>query len=62
MNTKNENNFECAEEVREHAIVWEKYASENSLSYGELLAWGFHFERLANKVDLVDEFKENGII
>ena len=63
MNTKNENTFECAEEVRQHAIDWQNWVSDKqSLSYGELLAWQIHFERLANKFDLVEEFKENGII
>jgi hypothetical protein len=32
------------------------------LSYGELAEWQAYFSELADKFDLVEEFKENGII
>jgi len=50
------------EEARQYAIDWEIWASERSLSYGELLDWGIIFEKLGNKFNLTDEFRENGII
>lgn len=31
-------------------------------SYGELVEYQAYFEELAKKFDLVEEFKENGII
>lgn len=53
-----------AEEAREYAIEWQSLASEDDyqLSYSELAEWQTIFEELATKFDLVEEFKENGII
>jgi hypothetical protein len=51
-----------AEEARQQAIDWQNWQSEQSLSYSELSEWQAHFEELAKKFDLTDEFKENGII
>lgn len=51
------------EEARQYAIDWQNWvAEEQSISYSELAEWQAHFEEIANKFDLVDEFKENGII
>ena len=50
------------EEARQFAIDWQSWASEQSLSYGELAGWGEVLSVLAEKFDLVEEFKENGII
>ncbi len=50
------------DEARDYAIEWQTWASEQSLSYGELAEWGAIFTALAVKFDLVEEFKENGII
>lgn len=50
------------EEAREYAIDWQKWQAEQSLSYGELAEWGDHFREIAEEFDLVEEFKENGII
>ena len=41
---------------------WQNWASEQSLSYGELAKFQGYFETLAKKFDLTDEFIENGII
>ena len=51
-----------AEEARQYAIEWQSWASEQSLSYGELAEWGDIFRELATKFDLLEEFNENGII
>lgn len=48
--------------VRQYAIDWQNWQSEQSMSYGEMLEWQRLFERLAKKFDLEEEFKENGII
>ena len=50
------------DEARQHAIDWQNWMSEQSLSYGEMSEWSEHFETIAEKWDLVDEFKENWII
>jgi len=49
-------------EAIQFAIDWQSWASEQSLSYGELAEWGEVLSVLAEKFDLVEEFKENGII
>jgi hypothetical protein len=55
-------NPKTQEEARQYAIDWQQWASEQSLSYLELAKWGDQFTELAEKFDLTDEFKENGII
>ena len=50
------------EEARLYAIDWQNWVTEQNLSYEELFKWVTHFEDIAIEFDLVDEFKENGII
>lgn len=50
------------EEARMYAIEWSNWVGEQSLSYGELAEWGDIFTELAERFDLTEEFKENGII
>ena len=50
------------EEARQYAIEWQSWQSEQSMSMGEVQEWYFYFSNLAKKLDLVEEFKENGII
>lgn len=50
------------EEAREYAIEWQAWQEEQNLSFGELVIWMEIFETLAQEFDLVDEFKENGVI
>lgn len=50
------------EQARQYAIDWQNWQSEQSLSYGELIAWQEHLNSIALEFDLLDEFKENGII
>jgi len=50
------------EEAIQYAIDWQQWASEQNLSYGELVEWQCHFEEIAKKFDLTEEFKENAII
>ena len=49
-------------EARDLAIAWQYWASEQSLSYGELAYYQDIFYILAKKYNLVREFKENGIV
>jgi hypothetical protein len=58
-------NFETIksqEEARNFAIDWQQWQAEQSLSYGEIWKWQQAFIKLAEKFDLMEEFKENGII
>lgn len=50
------------EEAREFAIEWQKWASEQILYLSELFEWQNFFAELARRFDLIEEFKENGII
>jgi hypothetical protein len=50
------------EEARQYAIDWQYWVAEQNLSYGELVEWQIIFEALAEKFDLVEEFKENAIV
>ncbi len=50
------------EEARQYAKDWQTWASKQNLSYGELADWNKIMQDQANKFDLVEEFKENGII
>lgn len=55
-------NPKTREEARQYAIDWQTWAGDQNLSYGELSEWGAIFSELAEKFDLIEEFKENGII
>ncbi len=50
------------EEARQMAMDFQKWASEESLSYGELTEYLGFFETLGKKFNLTNEFKEEGII
>lgn len=52
---------ERKEAARQQAIDWQLWASEQSLSYGELEDWMEHFERLGRRYGLLQEFRENAI-
>ncbi len=50
------------EEATQYAIDWQNWASNQSLSYGELADWQEVFTTLADTYNLREEFEENGII
>lgn len=54
--------IKTAEEARTQAIDWQRWQSNQSLSYTECLEWLVYFNILANKFNLTEEFKENCII
>lgn len=53
---------QSAEEARELAIDWQNWQAEQSLSMGDLAEFASYFTELAERYDLTDEFRENGII
>ena len=55
-------NIKTKEDARSKAIDFQSWASNQSLSYEDLINWEGYFNNLANKFGLVDEFSENGII
>ncbi len=50
------------EEARQYAIEWQNWQATQDLSYGEMNAWISHLHTIALDFDLLEEFKENGII
>ena len=48
--------------ARQEAIDWQIWASEQSLSYGELTDYMAHFEATGRRYGLIQEFRENAII
>ena len=49
-------------EARMYAIEWQHWASEQDLSYGEMAEMQSILLKIAEDFDLVDEFKENGLV
>jgi len=49
-------------EAETMAIEYQKWASDENLSYSELIEYQNYFEKLGKKFKLTEEFKENGII
>jgi hypothetical protein len=45
-----------------YAQEWQQWQAEQSLSYSELAEWQAEFEKIGEQFDLLDEFRENGII
>ena len=50
------------QEARQYGIFYQEWASNKNLSYGELEHLQNKLTKMAEKFDLVEEFKENGII
>ena len=50
------------DEARQYATDWQRWASEQNLSYGELWEWQQVFTKMADKFGLREEFEENAII
>lgn len=50
------------DEARDQAVQWQDEFSSKSMSWGDVLDAGQHFEKTAKKFGLTKEFKENGII
>ncbi len=50
------------EEARQQAIDWQSNFSNKSMSWQEVMDAGEHFEKVAKKFKLTNEFKEEGIL
>lgn len=50
------------EEARQYAINYQRFMSDNNLSYGEIAHFTNKLTVLAEKFGLKKEFEENGII
>ena len=51
--------------VRNFVIDWQDWASQQNLSYGELIEWTGAIEQLAKATgseELIEELKENGVL
>ena len=62
MDIKTVESIKTEVEARQYAIDWQSWQSEQSLSYGEMAKWAGFFTTLAEKFNLTQEFKENGIV
>jgi len=54
--------IDTKEEAHDCAVAWQEWQGEQSMSWSEVAEWQAYFQELADKYDLTDEFKENGII
>jgi len=50
------------EDARQYAIEWQTWQSKQAMSYSEVMEWTLVFNDLADRFNLTEEFKENGII
>ena len=55
-------NPKTKDEARQYAMDYQRYAGIFDMSYGQVAIWQAIFRELAERFNLVDEFKENGII
>ena len=50
------------DDARQVAIDWQYFQATEAMDWSEVAYWLGYFELLANKFNLVEEFKENGIL
>ena len=63
MTIEQAKNIKTADEARQYAIDWQNWQGKKALFYSELVEWQEAFTKLTEKFpELVEEFKENGII
>lgn len=55
-------NIKTQDQARQYAIDWQIKQGEQSISFGELAEQQVELRELAERFDLVEEFKENAII
>lgn len=51
-----------AEEARQYAIDWQSRMQDRNPSYGELAEETAELEKLAQRLNLTEEWRENGVI
>ncbi len=49
-------------QAEQYAKDYQNWASEQDLSWGEIAEWENEFALIAERFDLLEEFKENNII
>lgn len=62
MKIKKLEDIKTQDEARQYAVEWQSWASDQNLSYSDLLDWSLIFMDLGKNFNLTEEFKENGII
>lgn len=62
MKLKHISTIKTKEEARQIAIDYQYTQSKKSISYVNLFTQQIYFEILAKKFNLLEEFKQNGII
>lgn len=62
MKLKSINKIITEEDARQEAIDIQSFIIENNLSWGEIASLNIYLEQLAEKFNLTEEFKENGLI
>ena len=50
------------DEARQIAVEYQTKTSQIPMSYGDIAEYQQYFEKLGKKFNLLDEFRENGII
>lgn len=50
------------QKLRDEAIEWQNYCSDNTTSYDWLVYWEEYFEKYGRRYGLLKEFRGNGII
>ena len=59
---KNTRSVKSKSAARQYAVDFQKWSSDQSLSWSEVIVWQNKLYILAKRFNLVREFKENGII
>jgi len=49
-------------EATQQAIDWQAWQADHSIFTSEIIKWQDHFIVMAKKFNLIEEFRENGII
>lgn len=62
MKIKHSSDIKTKKEAQQIAMDYQHWSSCQDLSYLEVSQWSEYFEVLAEKFNLEEEFKENGII
>lgn len=62
MNINKVREAKTADEARQYAIDWQNELVDEDTSYGELAEWSVVWIELAEKFNLTEELKDNGII
>lgn len=62
MRKKPVDRVKSADEARQLAMRWQSKLPDTTMSWGEVAEWGLYFTELGERFNLMEEFKENGIL